>query len=181
MRKRLTGTVITVILIILCAGCFYGCNDEPWFDDCRSEKPDYHYIGDGENKRQATFLLELREPTDESEKNDGDKYFHSKIDGKLIADWEVPMYGNTIYESVKKFFEYRDDNFSFRLEQRRFYMFSKCTLSDGTKYDLETVYIAVNGVYAKCANYQSILGDDGIAGTQDDVKTVVLVYRGWLY
>ena len=60
-------------------------------------------------------------------------------------------------------------------------MFRECTLSDGTTYKLDTVYIAIDGEYAYCANYQSLLGDDGIAGTEDDAKTVILVYKGWLY
>ena len=31
------------------------------------------------------------------------------------------------------------------------------------------------------ANYQSLLGKDGVIGTEDDVKVVTLVYKGWLY
>lgn len=60
-------------------------------------------------------------------------------------------------------------------------MFHDLTLDDGTTYNLETVYMAVDEVYASCANFQSILGSDGEGGTDDDIKKVVLVYRGWLY
>ncbi|MDE7087576.1 MAG: hypothetical protein K2O67_05235, partial [Clostridia bacterium] len=65
--------------------------------------------------------------------------------------------------------------------QHTFYMFHDCKLIDGTEYNLETVYIAADGVYSNCANYQSVLGNDGVAGTNDDLKVLTLVYRGWLY
>ena len=60
-------------------------------------------------------------------------------------------------------------------------MFHDLKLEDGTTYNLETVYVAADGKYAMCANYQSLFGTDGIAGTVDDLKVLVLVYKGWLY
>ncbi len=178
MRKRLTKFFVAVILM-LCVAALLGCGGV-WFDDNRSDNPDYHYVGEGDERHAVTFVLELRQPSDETEKADNG-FSHSKLDGELIESWEIPVYGNTLYESVKKFFEERDESFSFGVNQHKFYMFRECTLSDGTTYKLDTVYIAIDGEYAYCANYQSLLGDDGIAGTEDDAKTVILVYKGWLY
>ncbi|MDE6398787.1 MAG: hypothetical protein K2L51_05650 [Clostridiales bacterium] len=193
MRKYLTKSTILCILI-LCICALAGCG-EIWFKDKQSKNPDYHPIvsdsetstdTDNENTdtppvRYATFTLQLRQPSKTTETEDWDAYPHSELDGELIAEWEIPVFGNTIYESVKKYFADKDESFTFRVSQHKFYMFHDCTLSDGTTYNLETVYIAVDGVYANCANYQSLLGDDGIAGTDDDVQTVILVYKGWIY
>lgn len=180
MRKRLTLFSIFVILL-LCLCCIIGGCSDIWFNDERGSAPDYHYVGEGENARKLTFSLQLRQPNAQTEQREGDRFSHSGTDGELIAEWEIPVFGNTIYESVKKYFADKDESFTFRVSQHKFYMFHDCTLSDGTTYNLETVYIAVDGVYANCANYQSLLGDDGIAGTDDDVQTVILVYKGWIY
>ena len=174
MRKRLTTALISVILAVTVALVLTAC--EP--NDGRSENPDYHYGADG---KIITFTLELREPSEKSETESTDRFPHSELDGKLIKSWDIPMYGNTVYESVVKYFEDKTESVTFRLENRKFYMFHDLTLDDGTTYNLETVYMAVDGVYASCANFQSILGSDGEGSTDDDIKKVVLVYRGWLY
>ncbi|MDE7336533.1 MAG: hypothetical protein K2N32_00260 [Clostridia bacterium] len=127
------------------------------------------------------FTLELREPGQDSEREDWDAYSHSTLDGDVIMSWEVPMYGNTVYESVVKFFENREDVITFRKTQHKFQMFHEYVNEDGEKWNLETVYVAADGEYANCANFQSILGDDGIAGTEDDLKVLTLIYKGWLY
>ena len=181
MQKRLKLTVLSLLLILSFVFSLCGCSGNIWFDDGRSDDPLYHYIGEREDKRKVTFILELRKPTEELTTESWDIYPHSKTDGELIKSWEIPIYGNTLYESVVKYFEDNEENFTFSLSQHKFYMFHDCTLSGGETYNLETVYIAGDGVYANCANYQSLLGEDGVAGTEDDVKTVVLVYRGWLY
>ena len=149
-----------------------------WGNDGQAEDPKYHY---DENGQHYSFLLQLRQPGSSTEVEEGDAFPHSTIDGELIYEWDVPMYGNTVYESVVKYFEEREDNMTFRLSQHTFYMFHDCKLIDGTEYNLETVYIAADGVYSNCANYQSVLGNDGVAGTNDDLKVLTLVYRGWLY
>lgn len=180
MRKRLTHFTVFGILI-LCLYCLLcGCNDV-WFRDESSSAPDYHYIGEGENTRKLTFTLELRQPSAHTEQREGDRFLHSEPNGELIAQWEIPVFGNTLYESVKEYCKDKDESFTFRVSQHKFYMFHDCTLADGTTYDLESVYIAIDGEYAHCANYQSLLGDDGAAGTEDDVQVVILVYKGWIY
>ena len=174
MRKRLTTVFISVILALSVAFLFTAC--EP--NDARSENPCFRY---DDNGKLLTFTLELRQPSDESVAESTDKFPHSKLDGELIKSWEIPMYGNTVYESVVKYFDDKNESVTFRLEGRKFYMFHDITLENGTVYNLETVYMAIDGEYAKCANFQSLLGSDGLGGTDDDVKTVILVYRGWLY
>lgn len=174
MTRRL-GRILPLLLLFaftaLVSGCVLG-------GDGQAEDPKAHTDADG---NPVNFVLELREPGSGEEVSEGDIYPHSTIDGPLIKQWTVPMYGNTVYESVVKFFEEGEDEMTFRLSQHRFYMFHSCTLSDGREFDLETVYIAADGEYADCANFQSILGEDGIAGTEDDLKILTLVYRGWLY
>lgn len=172
MRKLL----LTLILCVLCVSALAGCG--VWGKDGQTDSPDYHYAENGE---KFEFLLQLRQPGSSTEVAEGDAYPHSTIDGELIYEWHIPMYGNSVYESVKKFFEGREDTMTFRLSQHTYYMFHDCTLIDGTYYNLETVYIAADGAYANCANFQSVLGDDGVAGTEDDLKILTLVYRGWLY
>ena len=166
----------TFILCVLSVSVFCGCG--VWGNDAQAKDPQYHYDANGD---PYTFVLQLRQPGSSTEVADGDAYPHSTIDGDLIYEWKIPMYGNTVYESVKKYFEDREDKITFRLSQHTFYMFHDCTLVDGTEYNLETVYIAADGVYANCANYQSVLGSDGVAGTDDDLKNLTLVYKGWLY
>lgn len=171
--RRKTSVKFLILLAAAIAVAFAGCNcGEIWFGDDTSDEPVYH---------GTTFVLQLRQPSDESEREDGDAYSHSKLDGELICEWEIPTYGNTLYESVVKFFEDRSDSIGFRAVQRSFYMFHDCTLENGDAYDLETAYVAADGIYSRCANRQLILGEDGIAGTDDDLKTVVIVYKGWLY
>lgn len=179
MRKHLTKALFLCILMLCVCATVAGCK-HTIFSDKQSDDPSYHYVGEGENRRAVTFMLELRQPSEKTAQREGDRFSHSETDGELIAAWEIPVFGNTIYESVKEYFQNRDEHFTFRTEQHKFYMFHNCTLADGTTYDLETVYIAVDGEYAYCANYQSLLGDDGVAGTEDDVQVVVLVYRGWI-
>ena len=84
------------------------CNCEIWFGDDTSDDPVFH---------GTTFTLQLRMPTDESVKEENDGFSHSTTDGELICEWEIPTYGNTVYESVKKFFEDRTDKIYFRAEQ----------------------------------------------------------------
>ncbi len=170
--KRFLTSAIAIFCLFILTGCGV------WGQDEQSKNPKYHLNENGEN---YTFLLQLRQPGNSTEVAEGDAYPHSTIDGELIFEWVVPMYGNTVYESIGKFFENREDKITFRLSQHTYYMFHDCTLVDGTNYNLETVYIAADGVYAYCANYQSVLGNDKIAGTEDDLKVLTLVYRGWLY
>lgn len=175
MKKHLSAAVLCLVAALL---LLTGCSGL-WFKDEQSKSPGYHTSPDEEGS--ATFILELRNYTDETEIEGWDVYPHSKIDGELIYSWEIPMYGNTVYESIKKFFEDREDRMEFRLTQHKFYMFHECTLLNGETYNLETVYVAADGVYSNCANYQSVLGKDGVAGTDDDLKVLTLVYKGWLY
>lgn len=172
MKKALLIFSACALPVAALAGCGV------WGNDGQAKDPKYHYNGDGE---PYSFILQLRQTGSSTEISDGDTFEHSTIDGELIYEWQIPMYGNTVYEAVVKFFEGRDDEITFRLSQHTFYMFHDCTLEDGAYYNLETVYVAADGVYANCANYQPILGDDGVAGTDDDLKILTLVYRGWLY
>lgn len=165
--------ILSLFMVLTCCGCHL-----KFSGDGQAENPDYH---EAESGTPCTFLLQLRQPGQDTVVEENDAFPHSTIDGELIYEWEIPMYGNTVYESVTKYFEGRTDSITFRLSQHTFYMFHDCTLPDGTRYDLETVYIAADGVYANCANYQSVLGSDGIAGTEDDLKILTLVYKGWLY
>lgn len=145
-------------------------------DDDRADHPVYH----GDEKGNYTFLLELRDVGSGEEVAEGDAFAHSTTDGSLIKSWTVPYFGNTVYEAVVKFFEGKEDTVTFRLSQHKFYMFHDCT-ADGKVYDLETAYIAADGVYANCANFEKLCGDDGQFGTDDDLKILTLVYRGWVY
>lgn len=172
MKKYLSLVLFIALCLMLLTGC------DVWGKDVQSQSPNYHVNENGEN---YTFTLELREPSDQTEIASGDIYSHSTVSGELIYQWQIPMYGNTVYESVKKFFENRNDKITFRLSQHTYYMFHNCTLENGESYNLETVYVAADGVYSYCANYQSILGEDEIAGTEDDLKILTLVYEGWLY
>lgn len=175
-KMAVKGVIIAIFcicLLIFSVGC-----DKVLGGDLTSSAPDYIEV-DGE---PLTFLLELREPGSGDETAEGDGFSHSTTDGKLIASWEVPMYGATVYESVVKYFDENSaDKITFRLSQHRFYMFHECVLSGGEKYNLETVYVAADGKYANCANFIALLGDDGEAGTADDLKVLTLVYKGWLY
>lgn len=183
-KNTLTTIVLTVVLLLLSLA-LGGCG--AWGRDATSPTPDYHKVPQDETQNESqkpqlyTFVLELRLPTDKTEISDGDSFPHSTVDGELIAQWSIPIYGNTVYESVTKYFENKEHKITFRLSQHRFYMFHDCTLDDGSYYNLETCYIAVDGKYAMTANYQSLLGKDGVIGTEDDVKVVTLVYKGWLY
>ena len=168
--KKISLAIVLLFAAVL-SGCVLG-------GDGQAKDPKAHT---DESGNPYTFVLELREPGTGEEVSEGDAYPHSTIDGELIKKWTVPMYGNTVYESVVKFFEEGEDEITFRLSQHRYYMFHSCTLSDGREYNLETVYIAADGEYADCANFQSVLGADGVAGTEDDLKVLTLVYRGWLY
>lgn len=172
MKTRISILKVLTALLAVAALSFTCCNCEIWFGDDTSDDPVFH---------GTTFTLQLRMPTDESVKEENDGFSHSTTDGELICEWEIPTYGNTVYESVKKFFEDRTDKIYFRAEQHTFYMFSKCVLESGEEYNLETAYVAADGIYSKCANRQSVLGADGIAGTDDDLKVLVIVYKGWLY
>ena len=159
---------IAVLLIIIALSIiFAGCADKTAPD------PQLH--------EGCYFILELRQTGADSEREDWDAYSHSTLDGELIASWEVPMYGNTVYESIVKFFEEREDSITFRKTQHKFQMFHEYVNEEGDLWNLETVYVAADGKYANCANYQEILGEDGIAGTDDDLKVLTLVYKGWLY
>ncbi|MDE6274180.1 MAG: hypothetical protein K2L87_03930 [Clostridiales bacterium] len=169
--KKVWSLLFTTVCLFTACGCA---------GDLTSDDPHYHETPDADEK-YYTFLLELREPSTETVAEEGDIYPHSTLDGALIYSWEIPMYGNTVYESVTEYFKDRTDSITFRLSQQKFYMFHDCTLPDGTQYNLETVYIAADGEYAMTANYQPILGEDGVAGTEDDLKVLTLVYRGWLY
>ena len=164
----LTTLLIAVIMLSACSGV--------WGKDETSENPQYIKV----NGEQLYFTLELRDTGSSSETESWDGFPHATTDGELIYSWEIPMYGSTVYESVVKFFEDRDDSIIFRLAEHRYYMFSNCKLINGKEYNLETVYIAADGKYAKCANFIKLAGDDNIAGTVDDLKTLVLVYKGWL-
>lgn len=172
MKKAFLVLIICALSISTLAGC------DVFGNDGRAKDPNYHYDEGGE---LYTFTLQFRETGSSSEVAEGDAYPHSTIDGELIYEWEIPMYGNTVYESITKFFEDREDKITFSLSQHTFYMFHDLTLKDGTSYNLETVYVAADGVYVSCANYQSVLGEDGVAGTDDDLKILTLVYKGWLY
>ena len=45
----------------------------------------------------------------------------------------------------------------------------------------DAAYISADGLYSKCANFQTLFGADEKAGTLDDLKVLVIVYQGWLY
>lgn len=179
MKKSLKSAIListvllltSITLVMLCA-----CN-EVWGNDETSKEPGYVYDGDN----LIYFTLELRAPSNNTEISDGDNFPHATIDGELLMSWQVPYYGNTVYESVVKFFEDRNDNIDFRLSQHKFQMFHSCTLESGETYNLERSYIAANGEYSMCANFEKLLGDDNTLGTVDDLKVLVVVYDGWMY
>ncbi len=173
-RKSIINIIIISLAVVVILFVFAAC-DGVWGKDKTSSDPEYVTL----NGEQLYFTLELREEGSSFE-SEGGRYDHSSIDGDIICSWKIPMYGATVYEAVSKFFEDRDDSISFRLAEHRYYMFSKCVLTDGREYDLETVYISADGKYAKCANFIELLGEDNIAGTVDDLDTLVLVYKGWL-
>lgn len=156
----LTVVLASITLVMLCS-----C-DKVWGKDETSDNPDYTEI----DNTQLSFTLELRAPGSDTEISDGDTYPHATINGDLIWSWDVPYYGNTVYESVEKFFEGRSDNIDFRLSQHKFQMFHSCTLEDGSFYNLETSYIAADGAYSMCANFQTLFGEDQTPGTLDDLK-----------
>lgn len=166
---------LALILLLLSALLLAGCN-EVWGKDKTSELPDYYYL-DGE---MVCFTLELRQHGSKNEAESGDKYSHSNLDGELIYSWQIPYYGNTVYEAVQRFFENRQDNISFVLSQHRYYIFDTATLEDGSSYSLSTAYVAADGAYSSCANFQSLFGKDEVFGTLDDLRTLVVVYEGWL-
>lgn len=179
MKKHLKSTLListvlllaSITLVMLCA-----CN-RVWGKDETAKDPGYVYNGDD----LLHFTLELRTPGSGTEISDGDNFPHATIDGELITSWQVPYYGNTVYESVVKFFEDRSDNIDFRLSQHKFQMFHSCTLESGETYNLERSYIAANGKYSMCANFEKLLGDDNTLGTVDDLDVLVVVYDGWMY
>lgn len=175
-KKAFYITLATATLIVLCLALF-ACDNGVLGGDETSDNAQYAVV-DG---KQLCFTLELRNPSSETEISDGDSRPHAKADGKLIASWQIPCYGNTAYESIVKFFEIRQDKVSFRLSQRRFYMFHEAVLENGDVYNLENAYISADGSYSKCANFQTLFGEDETPGTLDDLKVLVIVYQGWLY
>ncbi len=197
MKKWLAALLATALLCLLTT--FAACG--VWGTDATTDDPQFYPIppekiptdkpaddadinddtDETERQKLYTFTLELRMPSEKTEISPGDSYPHSTIDGELVAQWTVPVFGNTLYESLTKMSEDGPDKFTFRLSQHRFYMLHDCTLADGSHFDLETCYIAADGEYGMTANFLSLLGEDGLIGTDDDVQTVTLVYRGWLY
>lgn len=173
--KRI-GRIAVLCLLVLSFAALSACGGVIGGDKTADE-PQYYPIGDG---TYYGFTLDFRQAG--SRADGDDRYGHSATDGELIESWFIPFYGVTVYESAEKYFAGEDarGKMTFRLSQHRFYMFSSVTLESGETYDLETVYIDVDGEYASCANFQSVLGDDGVAGTDDDVKVVTIVYKGWL-
>lgn len=168
--------LVAVALVMLSACTLVACN-KVWGSDGTQSNPGYAIV-DG---KQQYFTLQLRMPGNGTEVSDGDMFAHSTIDGDLICEWQIPCYGNTVYESIVKFFADRNDKITFRLSQHRYYMFHDVTLENGTNYNLETVYVAADGKYAQCANFQTLFGEDEKVGTLDDLKVLVIVYQGWLY
>ena len=128
----------------------------------------------------TTFTLELRLPSSSTEKADGDAFAHSTTDGELICSWEVDYFGETVYDAVTAFYSDGEEKITFYRFQHRYYMFESCRLKDAT-YDLKTAYIAANGKYSNVADRQYLVGKDGVYGTNDDLKILTIVYRGWLY
>lgn len=173
-KKTLKIASIAILALLLLS--LVACNDV-WGGDSTQDNPDYAIV-DG---KQLYFTLELRMPGSSTEVSEGDSFAHSTIDGDLICQWQIPCYGKTVYESIVKFFEDRNDKITFRLSQHRYYMFHDATLENGDNYNLETVYVAADGKYAMCANFQTLFGEDEQPGTLDDLKVLVLVYQGWLY
>lgn len=168
--------IVAFITIIAAVFCFAACNKVFGKDETTS---DASYVKI--NGTQLYFTLEFRDTGTGQETADGDYFPHATTDGELISSWQIPYYGATVYESVVKFFENREDNISFKLSQHRYYMFYECVLSSGDKYNLETVYIAADEKYSMCANFQKLAGEDDVFGTVDDLKVLTLVYKGWLY
>lgn len=175
-KKTLLTFFTTATLILLCLALF-ACDNGVLGGDETSDNAQYAFV-DG---KQLCFTLEFRQPSTETEISDGDYRPHAKANGELIASWQIPCYGNTVYESIVKFFADRNDKITFRLSQHRYYMFHDVTLENGTNYNLETVYVAADGKYAQCANFQTLFGEDEKVGTLDDLKVLVIVYQGWLY
>lgn len=182
-------TILCLGLLIFSAGC-----DKVIGGDNTSSSPAYAEA-DG---KILFFTLEFRFPGSSTEVSEGDSFAHSTLDGELISSWQIPMFGKTVYESVVKYFDGEDpdpaaeiksdkplkrsgEKFTFRLSGHRYYMFHDCVLQSGETYNLETVYVAADGKYADCANFQKLCGADGIFGTEDDLKVLTLVYKGWLY
>lgn len=176
MNSKILKIFTVFVLLFTLVGLLYAC-DKVWGNDKTTDDPGYHVI-DG---KRLSFTLEFRDIGSGTEISDGDNFAHSTLDGKLIKSWQIDCYGNTVYESIVKFFEDKDEKITFRLSQHRFYMFHELTLEDGASYNLETVYVAADGKYAMCANFQTLFGEDGTPGTVDDLQVLVLVYKGWLY
>lgn len=176
-RKKALVTIVTAATLIMLCLALFACDNGVLGGDKSSDNAQYAIV-DG---KQLCFTLELRNPSSETEISDGDSRPHAKADGKLIASWQIPCYGNTAYESIVKFFEIRQDKVSFRLSQRRFYMFHEAVLENGNVYNLENAYISADDSYSKCANFQTLFGEDETPGTLDDLKVLVIVYQGWLY
>lgn len=171
--KKILILFVASIAILLTLSA---CDNDVLGGDKTTDSPQYVVV-DGE---QLYFALQLRKPSGEYTISDGDSRPHASLDGELVFEWQIPYYGSTVYESVLKFFDGRADNIKFRLSQRRFYMFSEATLENGDVYNLENCYIAADGEYAMCANFQTLYGKDEIAGTVDDLKVLVLVLDGWI-
>ena len=87
MKKLL----LTLSVCLLPVSIFAGCG--VWGNDGQEEDPKYHY---DENGQHYSFLLQLRQPGSSTEVEEGDAFTHSTIDGELIYEWDVQMYGNTV-------------------------------------------------------------------------------------
>lgn len=135
----------------------------------------------GENGETLYFDLCLKNPSENKSSESGDPFPHSATDGETIYSWRVPFYGDTVYDALIYFFSDRDDEITFRFVSKSYYMFDQCTLISGEKYSLGTVYVEADGKYASAADRQPLAGEDGIFGSGDDLKTLILVYKGWVY
>ena len=174
--KNANKILILLIVSIAILLTLSACDKDVLGGDETTDSPQYIVV-DGE---QLYFALQLRKPSGEYVISEGDSRPHASLDGELVFEWQIPYYGNTVYESVVEFFADREDSITFRVSQHRYQMFHDCTLVDGTTYNLERVYIAADGEYAMCANFQTLYGKDEIAGTVDDLKVLVLVLDGWI-
>ena len=170
MNNRLIAPFFIIICIFLSASLL-SCGKETG-----GEKD---YIKD-DSGNAVYFTLELRMPVENTERASGDVFSHSALGGEVIRSFEVPYFGETVYDSVVKFFENRVDRITFSLSEHIYYMFDEY-VSGEERYSLKTAYIAANGEYSSCANYEMLSGEDKTLFTDDDLKILTIVYKGWLY
>lgn len=104
MNSKILKIFTVFVLLFTLVGLLCAC-DKVWGNDKTTDDPGYHVI-DG---KRLSFTLEFRDTGSNTEVSEGDNFAHSTLDGKLIKSWQIDCYGNTVYESIVKFFEDKDE------------------------------------------------------------------------